>query len=125
VEQRSIKLLAAGIVAVGVAGLIVYAGLPRDAPASRAGARPRDAGSQPAPREVFARAKVGDWYAYRVETVGPAGDVRATAVKWISAVMPDTVTRSVRGRVDATGEERAGRPETFPRAGHTRTPHGR
>jgi hypothetical protein len=76
-------------------------------------------GTHAAPFEMFANAKVGDWYAWRTVNGGSLGDIRTTALAWITAERADSVTRTYRGKIDATGEERAGRPEDFPRAGLT------
>jgi hypothetical protein len=71
------------------------------------------------PIDLFASAHPGDWYAYQVVNGGPVGEIRTTAMVWIAAERPDGVTRAARGRIDASGEERAIRSEDFPRAGLT------
>lgn len=143
-EQRSINLLAAGIVVVGAAGLVAYAMWPKDDPvvgsaptvatkpdaaiAATTTAPPPsgparhvdDPGPHPAPFEAYARAHLGDWYAYRVVNNGPAmHDVRALAITWVTAAADDHVSVSFHGRIDATGQEESGHAEDFPRAGLT------
>jgi hypothetical protein len=76
-------------------------------------------GAHPAPIEAFQHAREGDWYAYRVVNAGSFGGFTSTVVAWISAQTDAQVTRSVRGRLENTGEERTGRDEHFPRRGLT------
>ena len=125
-EQRSANLLALAIVVVGGGALLAYAEWPSDdEPAPSSSAAPPaarylpDPGPHPAPFEAYAGAQPGDWYAYRVENAGPSADIRSTAVAWVSAASPAAVTMAVHGRIDATGEERDGRTEDYPRAGLT------
>jgi hypothetical protein len=127
VEQRSANLLAAGIVVVGAAGLVAYAEWPTSEPLIAADTRAPapapsrhlpDGGPHPAPFEAYAHARLGDWYAYRVVTNGPAmHDVGAIAVTWITAAAADHVSTSFHGRIESTGEEESGHDEDFPRAG--------
>ncbi len=124
-----VKSMVLGAALVVIAGAIGYAtftsdhgvdasGAPSPTTTAPAPAAPTvPGGAHPAPREVFADARVGDWYAYRVINQGVLGDIRATAMVAITAATPDTVTRGLRGRLDATGEEKPQPSDTFPRAG--------
>jgi hypothetical protein len=97
-------------------------GAPPANPSSHTGAVPRDAAAataHPAPFEAFAGARVGDWYAYHVDSVGSLGETHATAMVWVTAADDHVVTRAMRGRVDATGVEKQEPDEHFPRAGLT------
>ncbi|MCE9575065.1 MAG: hypothetical protein K8W52_18080 [Deltaproteobacteria bacterium] len=80
---------------------------------------PTPAHAHAAPLEAFATATVGDWHAYRVVNGGTLGEIRTTAMVAITAVTPDTVTRAMRGRIDATGEEKHEPNDAFPRKGLT------
>ncbi len=123
---RILQIAAFGALAASLAGAGVYAWWDSqqtyEAPARPVTAprtAPKQAGAHPAPLELFADAKVGDWYAYRVVNAGSLGGIQSTVLTWVTAVDASTVTRTWRGRLDTTGDEHSGHPETFPRAGLT------
>lgn len=82
--------------------------------------RPAHEGAKLAPIQVYANAKVGDWRAYRVTTESSlAPTTTATVLTWISKATDKDVTRSFKGKVDASDEVRSNRDEERPREGLT------
>ena len=105
----SIAALAAAL------GYAYWASRDRSAAAPATETLPSD--QHAAPFDAFARANVGDWRAYRVMNGGSLGEIRTTAIEEVTDASEREVAVAWHGRVDATGEQRAGRPTRFPRTG--------
>ena len=96
---------------------------PRHAPAT-ASAPSAGSGAHPAPFEVFANARVGEWAAWAVVNGMPTGEIRTMRVDQISSLTPDEVVITSSGVIETPGvvalEGKTGdvvtRRDTFPRS---------
>src|SRR5262249_30220172 len=108
----------AGAALAGAIGFAWWSSRQRDALPPPASTGSADA-THPAPLELFASAKVGDWYAWTTANESPFGSIPTHAVSSVTAATATTVRAATRGWIDQTGELRDGKPDDFPRAGLT------
>ena len=103
---------------VAALGFAYWASRERPEPSAAAGSAARS-DQHAAPFEAFARAKVGDWRAYRVVNSGSMPVIRSIAIEEVTDAGEAEVAVARQGKLDSTGETRTSQPSRFPRAGLT------
>ena len=124
--------MVAAVALVAALGFAWWSGRQDPPPPPRAHAAATTEREHPAPFEAFSHAQVGDWYAVKrvvgqppgtqwalIDKQPPPGDVEVSVVFRVAAVEGDRITRTMRGRVVATGEIKNEPEDTFPRTGLT------